>query len=508
MTAAAKRSFAALSIRNYRLYFAGQIASLAGNWMQIVAELWLILQLTDSGAAVGIATALQFAGILFFGALGGSLADRFDKRKLLILTQSLMAAPALAMFAFSLAGSVEIWVVYALIAVRGLVLAVDNPARQAFVIEIVGRDRVVNAVSLNSVLVHSARITGPAIAGALIAIWGVTPCFALNALTFVAMIVALVMMRPSELQRPEKDRREGKRIRQAFTYVWSDPALRTPLLLMAVLGTLGFNFPVIMPLLARYTFDGAVSAYSLLMIAMGVGAIVGSLFVGSRKQLGMGATIAGATAFGVAGLLAAAAPTLALELPALALLGGASVTFAASINTSLQLAAEPQMRGRVMALYSIVFLGSTPIGGPIAGWLAEAVSPRAALLMGATSAFAVALGGLAVGRRDQARARARVAAGEQLQESAGIDAEREIPVPGDPALTPATGELAVIATAAPPLPVAAALEPAERDALSRPSVRPSIAGRVTPRRRPTRRGERPGHRDSRSPRSRDPRTSR
>ncbi len=478
MSAAAKRSFAALSIFNYRLYFAGQIASLAGNWMQIVAELWLILQLTDSGAAVGIATAFQFSGILFFGALGGSLADRFDKRKLLIVTQTAMAAPALAMFGLSLAGDASIGVVYALIAVRGLVLAVDNPARQAFVIEMVGPDRVVNAVSLNSVIVHSARITGPAIAGGLIALWGVTPCFAINALTFIAMIAALTAMRPDELQRPERVGRERGRIREAFSYVWSRPALRTPLLLMAALGTLGFNFPVIMPLLARYSFDGAVGAYSLLMIAMGVGAITGSLLTGARKELGMSATIAGAAAFAAAAALAAAAPTLPLELPALALLGAASVLFAASINTSLQLAAEPQMRGRVMALYSIVFLGSTPIGGPIAGWLAQAVSPRAALMMGAAAALAVALTGLAVGRRAERRRRA-LAAGEAL----AIDA------PEDPALTPSTGELPII--------TAAAVEAqAERRAAEEPHTgehrlvpRPALPqARVR-----SRRGEAPGH---------------
>ena len=319
------------------------------------------------------------------------------------------------------------------------------------------------------------------------------------------MIVALVLMRPSELQRPERDRREGKRIRQAFDYVWSDPALRTPLLMMAVLGTLGFNFPVIMPLLARYTFGGHVSAYSLLMIAMGIGAIAASLIVGARKQLGMQATIAGASAFGVAGLLAAAAPSLALELPALALLGAASVVFAASINTSLQLAAEPQMRGRVMALYSIVFIGSTPIGGPIAGWLAEAVSPRAALTMGAITAFAVALGGLAVGRRAEGRARAQAASEQRRERQAGIEpAERDVLAPEDPTLTPATGELAVVAIA----PTPAERPKPERGELSRPGNRPAIAGRVTRPRRPTRRGEQPGHRDSRSPNSQGPRTYR
>jgi MFS family permease len=272
LSAAAKRSFAALSIFNYRLYFAGQLASLSGNWMQIVAELWLILELTGSGTAVGIATALQFAGIMLFGILGGALADRFDKRRLLIISQALMAAPALALFLLALSGSLEIWIVYALIAVRGLVLAVDNPARQAFVIEIVGSEHVVNAVGLNGVLVHSARIAGPALAGGLIALWGVTPVFALNVLTFGAMIAALIRMHPAELA-PRPPRRDSYRIGEALRYVAATPQLRVPLILMAVLGTLGFNFPVIMPLLARFSFGGEVSAYSLLMVAMGAGIV-------------------------------------------------------------------------------------------------------------------------------------------------------------------------------------------------------------------------------------------
>ena len=400
MSAAVKRSFAALQIRNYRLYFGGQIASLAGNWMQIVAELWLILELTGSGATVGLATALQFTGILVFGAWGGSLADRFDKRKLLIVTQSAMAAPALALFAFAMAGRAEVWIVLALIGVRGLVLAIDNPARQAFVIEMVGPDRIVNAVSLNSVIVHSARIAGPALAGVLIAIWGVTPCFALNALTFVAMIVALVMMRPAELSRPPRDEAgEGFRIRDAVRHVARTPELRTPLLLMAVLGTLGFNFQVILPLLARFSFDGGVDSYSLLMAAMGAGAVAGSLVAGSRSALGPRVTAAAAGVFGGAALAAASAPTLLLEVLALVVLGAASVTFAASINSGLQLAAEPQMRGRVMALYGIVFLGSTPIGGPLSGWLAEAVSPRAAMAMAGLAGLTVAATALFALRR-------------------------------------------------------------------------------------------------------------
>lgn len=388
MSAALRRSFASLELRNYRLYFTGQVISLAGNWMQIVAELWLILELTDSGVYVGLATALQFAGILLFGALGGALADRFDKRRLLMISQTGMAIPALLLFGLAVSGAAEAWMVLVVIALRGLVLSVDNPARQAFVIEIVGPDRVVNAVGLNSVLVHSARITGPAIAGVIIALWGVAPVFGVNALSFIAMLAALWLMDPRKLSRPEPKRTRGG-VREAVRYVAGSRELSVPLLLMLVLGTFGFNFQVIIPLLADRAFGANVSAYSLLMVAMGIGSIAGAVIFGARNKASKGLIAGAAAAFGVSALLAAAAPTLALEMVALAVVGLASVTFAAGINSGLQLAAAPEMRGRVMALYSIVFLGSTPLGGPLSGWLGESVGPRAPLVLAGVAALAV-----------------------------------------------------------------------------------------------------------------------
>jgi len=415
MSAALRRSFSSLQIPNYRRYFAGQIVSLSGNWMQIVAELWLVLALTGSGLAVGLATALQFAGILLFGAIGGSLADRFDKRKLLIASQAGMAVPAMLLFGLTALGVVEAWMVFVVIALRGLVLAVDNPARQAFVIEIVGPERVVNAVSLNSVLVHSARITGPAIAGVIIALWGVAPCFGVNALSFAAMLFALVRMNPAKLQRPRADRPRGN-VRQALRHIAARRELRVPLLLMLVLSTVGFNFQVVIPLLADRVFAGEVSSYSMLMVAMGIGSITGALTVGTRTLVSRELITLAAVGFGVTALLAAVAPTLALEMVALGLLGVCSVTFAAGINSGLQLAAAPEMRGRVMAVYSIVFLGSTVVGGPITGWLGEAVSPRAPLIAAGLAGLAVAAG-------------AFVAWGERY---AGGAAAQTLPAPAPP----------------------------------------------------------------------------
>jgi len=393
MSAGLRRSFDSLSVPNYRRYFAGQIVSLSGNWMQMVAEVWLILTLTGSGLAVGVTTALQFLPILLFGAWGGVLADRFAKRELLIVTQALMALPALALLAVTAAGVVAPWMVFALVFVRGTINAVDNPTRQSFAIEMVGADRVVNAVSLNSVLIHSARLIGPTIAGLLIVAVGVEPCFALNALTFAAMIFALWRMDPAQLRTPPRAEREPGAVRAGLRYVRRTPELAVPLALMALVGTLGLNFQVTLPLLARFSFDGGPSAYAALVSAMGAGSVAGALLTGARGRSD-GRLIAGAAlVFGLVAALAALMPSLALEIPVLALLGASAVTFAAAINSSLQLAVEPQMRGRVMALYTVVFLGSTPIGGPLVGWLSQTYDPRLALLLAASAGLAAAWAG-------------------------------------------------------------------------------------------------------------------
>ncbi len=390
MSAAVRRSFHSLSVPNYRRYFAGQVVSLSGNWMQTVAAVWLILSLTGSGVAVGLTTALQFLPMLLFGAWGGLLADRFAKRRLLMVTQALMALPAIGLFAVTEAGAVAPWMVYLAVFTMGCVNAVDNPTRQSFVIEMVGPDRVVNAVSLNSVIVQSARIVGPAIGGLLIAGFGVGLCFGVNALTFVAMILALWGMNPGQLRAAPTGGRESGAIRAGLRYVKRTPALMVPLALMALVGTFGFNFQVVLPLLARFSFDGGAGTYAVLVSAMGVGSVVGALIIGAQGRTGPRLIAAAALAFGASALLAAAMPALAFEIPMLALLGAAAVTFAASINSTLQLAVEPAMRGRVMALYSVVFLGSTPIGGPLTGWLSEAYDPRVALLLAAIAGLSAA----------------------------------------------------------------------------------------------------------------------
>jgi MFS family permease len=354
MSAGLRRSLSSFAIPNYRRYFAGQIVSLSGNWMQTIAETWLVLRLTNSGVAIGFAAALQFTPMLLGGAWGGLLADRIPKRRLLTITQLSMAVPALALFALTDTHSVQLWMIYALIFARGSVNAVDNPTRQSFVVELVGRERLLAAVSLNAALINSARIIGPAMAGVLIATVGVAPCFALNALSFLGMVLALRRMDASALRpAPISDRQPGQ-LRTALRYVRATPALRIPLLLMAVVGTLSFNFQVLLPLLARFTFHGGAGSYALLTTAMGAGAVAGAFANAGRSRLRPAMVAIAAIVFGVLILVLCATPSLALAALALVGVGAASVAFAASCNTSLQLAVEPSMRGRVMALYSAV----------------------------------------------------------------------------------------------------------------------------------------------------------
>jgi MFS family permease len=390
VSAGFRRTFDSLSVPNYRRYFTGQVVSISGNWMQIVAEMWLIVQLTGSGVSVGVTAALQFLPMLLFGAWGGLLADRLPKLKLLQYTQAAMAVPALTLWLLTATGDIQPWMVFALVLVRGSVLAIDNPARQAFVMELVGPDRIVNAVALNSVVVHTSRIAGPAAAGAVIALLGVGPCFAFNALSFIAMLVALRGMDRSQLRTAAPAKRAPGDVRLALRHVRQTTALWIPLGAMVIVGTLSFNFQVLLPLLAHSTWHGTATTYALMTMAMGVGSVGGALMTGLLGRVSPRLIVGAAAAFGVFELLAAVAPSLPLQILALVPLGAVSVTFAAGVNSSMQLAASPEMRGRVMSLYSVVFLGSTPFGAPLVGWLAQVASPRVGLALGGAAALVAA----------------------------------------------------------------------------------------------------------------------
>jgi MFS family permease len=376
---AVSRTFRSLKVRNYRLYFLGQIVSMSGTWMQSVAQAWLVLELTGSGVALGTVTALQFLPTLLLGPWGGLIADRVDKRRLLIWTQTASALLALALGVLVVTHVVVLWMVYALALGLGLVTMIDMPTRQTFVMEMVGREHVTNAVSLNGVIVNASRIVGPAVAGVLIATVGVGICFLVNAGSYLAVIAGLYMMRTQELQRGAITTRQGGQLRAGLRYVWRTPELRTPLLLMAVVGAIAYNFSVLLPLMVRFAFHGGAGAFGVLFSVMGAGAVVGGLAVAAWGKATRRLLAGAALAMGGFLALAAVAPSLGFEMAAMLPVGVASTAFIAMSNSLLQLGATPEMRGRVMGLFAVVFLGTTPIGGPLVGWIAEQLGPRAAL---------------------------------------------------------------------------------------------------------------------------------
>ena len=383
-------TFGSLRVRNYRLYFVGQVVSVSGSWMQRVAQSWLVLHLTGSGVALGLVAALQFLPMLVLGAWGGVVADRVDKRRLLMLTQAGMGFLALALGAVTLTGAVRLWMVYLLALLLGLITAVDNPARQSFVMEMVGRAQVTNAVSLNSAVFTGARVIGPAIAGILISLVGTGWCFVVNALSFGAVVLALVAMDPAQLQRPTAVARRPGQLVEGLRFVWSRPDVRLPLAVLGVVGTLALNWTVILPLLARNTFHGGAATYGLLFAMLGLGSLAGALFTASRREPSAGLLLWSLAAFGVLMLAAAMAPTLPLEVAALIPTGLAALAFQTTANSLIQLRSDPALRGRVMAMYSVVFIGTTPIGAPIVGWVAQQAGPRAALVLGSAAILVTA----------------------------------------------------------------------------------------------------------------------
>jgi len=396
---AAGGTFAALAVPNYRRYIAGQAVSLVGTWMQAIAQSWLVLELSHSGTVLGLLVAVQLLPVLVFGAYGGLVADRFDKRRILVVAQVLMGMLALTLGLLTITGAVALWMVFVLAFGLGLVRSIASPAQQSFPSEVVGPQLLGNAVSLNQIVLNSARAVGPAVAGTLIATVGVGPCFLVNAASFVAVVFALARLDRAALHPAEPVARASGQIRAGLRYVRSAPELLLPLVMMAVIGTLAYEFQVVLPLMAQGPLHGGPAAYGLMTSAMGVGAVGGGLVLAPRVRIGLRALIRLSFAFGVTILAAAAAPSIAVELVALLAVGAASTCFLTTASSTLQLTAEPQFRGRVMALWAMAFLGSTPIGGPIIGAISEAVSPRAGLATGAAACLACALLGAVALRR-------------------------------------------------------------------------------------------------------------
>ncbi len=403
MDATVRRTFSALAIPNYRRYFTGQSISLVGTWMQSTAQAWLVLQLTHSATALGIVIALQTLPMLVLGPYGGVIADRVDKRRLMIVLQSLMGVQALVLAVLTITNRVTYADVLILALLLGLNNCFENPSRQAFVLEMVGPEDLRNAVSLNSTLVNAARAVGPAVAGVLIATVGEGWCFLINAASFVAVVGSLMTMDTSLLKQSTPTVRSAGQLREGFRYVARTPELRIPLIMMGLVGMLAYNFQVTLPVAAKQVFGGDARTFGLMTASMGIGAVVGGLVTAARGKTGLQPMVFASFGFGAVIMFASLAPTLPIEFLALTMVGFASVSFLAMANSTLQLGAAPQMRGRVMALWSVAFLGSTPIGGPIIGWITSVAGARVGLAIGGVACFAAAGFGWRAARRIRRR---------------------------------------------------------------------------------------------------------
>ncbi|QIJ63317.1 MFS transporter [Streptomyces sp. JB150] len=391
--------FSSLKIRNYRLYFMGQVVSNTGTWMQRIAQDWLVLSLTGSATAVGVTTALQFLPMLLFGLYGGVLVDRLPKRPTLLVTQTAMAVTGLALAALTLTGHVLVWHVYVAAFAVGLATVVDNPARQSFVSELVGPGRLQNAVSLNSANFQSARLIGPAVAGLLITGVGTGWAFLLNGLSFVAPITGLLLMRSRELHVVERAPRGKGQLREGLRYVAARPELIWPIVLVGFVGTFAFNFPVYLSAFADDVFHAGAGAYSLFNTLMAVGSVAGALLAARRGTARLRVLSTAAMVFGAVEIVAAASPQLWMFAALMVPLGVFGMTVNVTANTGIQMATDPAMRGRVMAFYMMVFLGGSPVGAPIVGWITDTYGARVGLAAGgAIAALAAAVIALVLAR--------------------------------------------------------------------------------------------------------------
>lgn len=388
-----------LRTRNYRLYFSGQVISVPGTWLQTVAQAWLVLQLSSSGSALGVTVALQTVPVLVLGAWTGSVADAVDKRKLLLATQASQGLLAFALGMLTLTGVVRLWMVWILALGLGVARAFDMPTRQAFVSELVSGDALSRAIGINSTVVSAARMVGPAAGGAIIAILGVGACFLINAASFLGPLCALLAMDVSRLNRPEaRAARADRAVRAGLSYVRRRQDLLVPLLMMAIVGTLAFEFQVTIPLMAHSEFHLGATGFGLLYAAMGVGAVASGLTLAGKVPGRVRTLTIAAAAFAVALAATAAAPGPVSAAVCLAFAGAASVVYSSSTNAMLQIRVDPTMRGRVVALYVMAFIGSTAIGGPLVGVIGEIVGPRASLATGAAGCVAAVALALVYGR--------------------------------------------------------------------------------------------------------------
>ncbi len=393
----AATTFRSLRNYNYRLFYAGQLISLTGTWMQSIGQAWLVLDLTHSPFALGTVTMLQFLPISLFVLFGGVFADRVPKRKVLVFTQAAAMAQALALAFLTWSGLVQIWHVYLLALMLGLTNAFDNPTRQAFVIEMVGPDDVTNAVALNSSMFNSARLVGPALGGVIIALVGVGTAFFINGLSFIAVIGGLLLMKPS-LMHPVPRAQRGNvlgQLAEGLRYAVRTPEIMFIVILMAAIGTFGYNFTVMLPLLAREVLHTGSSGFGAMTSCMGVGSLIAALTLATLGQASRRTLVLGAIAFGALLAALSVSPNLVVALAVLVLLGIASITFTTTGNTTLQITAPGHLRGRVMSIYMLLFAGTTPIGGELTGLMAEHIGVRETVGIEAAICAAGVVAGLA-----------------------------------------------------------------------------------------------------------------
>lgn len=389
-------TFRSLRTYNFRIWAIGSSASNIGTWMQRIAQDWLVLtQLTNQNAtAVGIVTALQFGPQLLMLPFSGSTADRLDRRKLLVTTQTLMGLLALGLGLLTITGVVQLWHVYVFAFGLGCVAAFDAPARQTFVSELVTDEDLSNAVALNSTSFNAARLIGPAIAGVLINLVGTGWVFLLNAASFAAVLYSMTLLRTHELKQRKRSHATQSGLADGFRYIWQRPDLKAVLFMLFLIGTFGLNFPIFISTMAVGAFHVGPHEFGLLTSVMAIGSVTGALLAAKRAEPRVTTLFSAAALFGIGFVLAAFSPSYWLFALTLVWLGAAAQTFTTTANGTLQLSSEPEIRGRVMAIFLAVTLGGTPIGGPIVGYVADVFGPRWALGMGALAGLSAALVGL------------------------------------------------------------------------------------------------------------------
>lgn len=401
---ATRETFRSLQIRNFRLFFAGQLVSQVGNWLTLVAQTLLVLELTDSGVALGVLAASQFGPVLLLGPWAGLVADRSDKRRLLLVVQAIAMLQSFTLAALVFSGDPPVWSVYLVALAGGVTIAFDNPARRSFVVEMVPAVDMQNAVSLNSTLMTGSRVVGPALAGLLISTVGFGWTFLADGLSYVAVLVALGMMRTEELHPAPVTPKAKRQVREGLRYARSVPELWAPLVMMAIVGMLAYNFQTVFPIYATRSLGGTGTTFTLLFSVVSVGSLVGALRTARRTSIDVRGVAVAALGYGAAMALMAVAPNQWVAFVFALYLGVASITFLVASTSIVQIESAPEMRGRVLALQALLFIGSTPIGGPIVGWIAEHLGARYAVALGALAAFGAGMWGLAVTRGTAAAA--------------------------------------------------------------------------------------------------------